>query len=110
MEGKVFANYAYGSTVNQFECIDLATGKVLYNATGSISNGAHLPGNPFASALAELLFSKALDYIKRPPTQLLSQIEGIVTQAAKQIPVSNSARTLITNCANIRFCSSTSIL
>jgi len=42
----------------------------------------------FASALAGLLFSKGLNYIKEVPTQLLSQIGNIVTEASKQIPAS----------------------
>ena len=50
---------------------------------------ANVAVNPFASALAGLLFSKGLNYIKEVPTQLLSQIEGIVTEAAKQIPASD---------------------
>ncbi|MGA3110453.1 MAG: hypothetical protein ABSE15_00290 [Candidatus Bathyarchaeia archaeon] len=50
---------------------------------------ANVAVNPFASALAGLLFSKGLNYIKEVPTQLLSQIESIVTTAAKQIPDSN---------------------
>ncbi len=45
--------------------------------------------NPFASALAGLLFSKGLNYIKETPTQLLSQLEPIVTEAAKQILTSD---------------------
>ena len=50
---------------------------------------ANVAVNPFASALAGLLFSKGLNYIKEVPTQLLAQIEGIVTEAAKQIPASD---------------------
>ena len=50
---------------------------------------ANVAVNPFASALAGLLFSKGLNYIKEVPTQLLSQIEGIVTEAAKQVPASD---------------------
>jgi hypothetical protein len=45
--------------------------------------------NPFASALAGLLFSKGLNYIKEVPTQLLSEIGDIVTEAAKQIPATD---------------------
>ncbi len=44
---------------------------------------ANVAVNPFASALAGLLFSKGLNYIKEVPTQLLSQIEDIVTEAVK---------------------------
>jgi len=43
----------------------------------------------FASALAGLLFSKGLNYIKEVPTQQLSQIETVVKEAAKQIPASD---------------------
>src|SRR5208283_1343134 len=50
---------------------------------------ANVAVNPFASALAGLLFSKGLNYIKEVPTQLLTQIESIVTEAAKQIPSSD---------------------
>jgi len=50
---------------------------------------ANVAVNPFASTLAGLLFSKGLNYIKEVPTQLLSQIDGIVTEAAKQIPASD---------------------
>jgi hypothetical protein len=52
---------------------------------------ANVAVNPFASALAGLLFSKGLNYIKEVPTQLLTQIEGIVTEAAKQTPAPASA-------------------
>jgi hypothetical protein len=48
MEGKVFTNIP---NQNNFECIDLATGKVLYNVPGQITGGVHLPGNPFAQSL-----------------------------------------------------------
>jgi hypothetical protein len=36
-----------------------------------------------------LLFSTGLNYIKEVPTQLLTQINGIVTEAEKQIPASD---------------------
>jgi hypothetical protein len=48
MEGKVYMNIP--NSGGQFQCIDETTGKVLFNASGSISNGIHLPGNPFAQA------------------------------------------------------------
>ena len=51
---------------------------------------ANVAVNPFASALTGLLFSKGLNYIKEIPTQQLTQINGIVTEAAKQIPVSDT--------------------
>ena len=47
MEGKVFINIPNSG---QFACIDETTGEVLYMADGSINNGIHLPGNPFAQA------------------------------------------------------------
>jgi hypothetical protein len=50
---------------------------------------ANVAVNPFASALAGLLFSKGLNYIKEVPTQQLSQIESVVKEAAKQIPASD---------------------
>jgi hypothetical protein len=52
---------------------------------------ANVAVNPFASALTGLLFSKGLNYIKEVPTQLLTQIDGIVTEAAKQMPDSTSS-------------------
>jgi len=48
MEGKKFINIP---NKNEFECIDLTTGQILYTATGQIRNGIHLPGNPFAQSL-----------------------------------------------------------
>jgi hypothetical protein len=57
-----------------------------FNISGTPS--ANVVVNPFASELAGLLFIKGLNYIKEFPTQLLSQIESIVTDAAKQIPAS----------------------
>jgi hypothetical protein len=47
MEGKVFINIP---NANQFECIDLATGNVLYKTPGSINCGIHLPGNAHAQS------------------------------------------------------------
>jgi hypothetical protein len=48
MEGKAFTNIP---NLNEFECIDLTTGKILYTAPGQITGGVHLPGNPFAQNL-----------------------------------------------------------
>jgi hypothetical protein len=45
MNGKVFYNI-YGA--NQFQCVDQATGKILYTRDGSITGGIHLPGNALA--------------------------------------------------------------
>jgi len=54
LDGKVFINIPNttpaGQAVGQFRCIDETTGKVLYTANGSISNGIHLPGNEFAQS------------------------------------------------------------
>ena len=47
MDGKVFVNIP---NENEFECIDLTTGQVLYTATGQITCGLHLPGNPYAQS------------------------------------------------------------
>ncbi|MGD6810133.1 MAG: PQQ-binding-like beta-propeller repeat protein [Candidatus Bathyarchaeia archaeon] len=46
MEGKVFINIP--NSGGQFQCIDQTSGEVLYTASGTINNGIHLPGNPFA--------------------------------------------------------------
>jgi hypothetical protein len=48
MDGKVFENIP---NENEFECIDLTTGQVLYTASGTITGGVDLPGNPFAQSL-----------------------------------------------------------
>jgi hypothetical protein len=48
MEGKAFTNIP---NENNFECIDLTTGKVLYTAPGQFTGGVHLPGNPFAQSI-----------------------------------------------------------
>jgi hypothetical protein len=51
MDGMVFCNILntqpVGQSYGQFRCWDLATGKVLYTANGSISSGIHLPGTTF---------------------------------------------------------------
>ncbi len=48
MDGKAFINIP---NENNFKCIDLTTGKMLYTAPGQINNGIHIPGNPYAQAL-----------------------------------------------------------
>jgi hypothetical protein len=47
MDGKAFTNIP---NENNFECIDMTTGKILYTATGQITAGIHLPGNPYAQS------------------------------------------------------------
>lgn len=47
MQGRVFLNVPNS---NQFEGIDLTTGQILYKASGQISVGLHLPGNPYAQS------------------------------------------------------------
>jgi hypothetical protein len=47
MQGKLFVNLEGAS---KFACFDLATGKILYTAAGSISYGLHLPGNAYTQA------------------------------------------------------------
>lgn len=58
MAGKLFANVP---NTNTFECIDLATGKVLYTATGRISSGLHLPGNAYVQSVASPTGNVVLD-------------------------------------------------
>jgi hypothetical protein len=48
LDGRVYINIP--NSGGMFECLDETTGKVLYTATGSISNGIHLPGNAAAQA------------------------------------------------------------
>jgi hypothetical protein len=43
IEGKVYIN----ANTNQFECIDLTTGQVLYTVPGQLIGGIHLPGNAY---------------------------------------------------------------
>jgi hypothetical protein len=49
MAGKAFTNIP---NTNEFECIDLATGKVLYTMPGQISCGIHEPGNAYSQNIA----------------------------------------------------------
>ena len=57
MDGKLFINIPNLRrwTTRQFKCIDLATGKVLYTANGSITGGIHLPGNAYATIRISVL-------------------------------------------------------
>jgi hypothetical protein len=68
MEGKVFINIP---NAGKFECIDQTTGKVLYTASGSINNGIHLPGNPFAQANLDPSVVLASSYGAIPTPYLL---------------------------------------
>jgi len=47
MEGKLYINIESAGT---FECIDMATGEVLYTAAGTIANGFHIPKSPNTQA------------------------------------------------------------
>jgi len=51
MDGMVFINIP---NENDFECMDLTTGQVLYTAPGQITAGLHLPGNPYAQSILAL--------------------------------------------------------
>ena len=42
LDGKVYINIP--NSGGMFECLDETTGKILYTASGSVSNGIHLPG------------------------------------------------------------------
>jgi hypothetical protein len=50
MGGKAFTNIP---NVQEFECIDLTTGEILYTMPGQISAGIHLPGNPFSQSILD---------------------------------------------------------
>ena len=50
MEGRVFVNIP---NTGQFACFDLRTGELLYKASGSITAGLHLPGNPYIQAILD---------------------------------------------------------
>ena len=54
MAGKVFENIP---NENNFECIDLTTGKILYTASGQITCGIHLPGNPYAQNILSTMMA-----------------------------------------------------
>jgi hypothetical protein len=47
MQGKLYISIP---NAGKFECIDLATGKVLYTATGGFSYGLHIPGTAYQQA------------------------------------------------------------
>jgi hypothetical protein len=49
MQGKLFMNIP---NTNQFQCIEQATGKVIYTANGSVSYGIHTPGNAYSQSSA----------------------------------------------------------
>ena len=52
IDGNVFVNIP---EVNEFECISLTTGQVLYTASGQFSCGVTLPGNAFAQSFLSFL-------------------------------------------------------
>jgi hypothetical protein len=49
MYGKVFYNIPNG----QFQCVDLASGEILYTVDGSVTCGIHLPGNPYVQSILD---------------------------------------------------------
>ena len=65
---------------------------------------ANLAVNPFASALAGLLFSKGLNYIKEVPTQLLSQVEHCYWSVKTNICFRSDTCTAISNFASFSSC------
>jgi hypothetical protein len=70
MNGKVYVNIPNTSPA-QFECIDQTTGKVLFNATGSINNGIHLPGDAHTQANLDPSVLLASSYGSTPTGYLL---------------------------------------
>ncbi len=50
IDGKVFYNIL---NANQFQCVDQATGKILYTADGSLIGAVHLPGNAYAQSMLD---------------------------------------------------------
>jgi hypothetical protein len=65
MDGRVYFNIPISpaslSTVNsgQFECIDEATGQVLFLANGSISAGIHIPGSTYYQSASSVALGQA---------------------------------------------------
>jgi len=50
MNGKVFYNIY---NAKKFQCVDQATGEILYTADGSVTGGIHLPGNAYAQSMLD---------------------------------------------------------
>jgi outer membrane protein assembly factor BamB len=67
MDGKAFVNIPNTST---FECIDLTTGKLLYTASGQITGGIHIPGNPNAQSSLDSSVVLASSYGSSPTPYL----------------------------------------
>jgi hypothetical protein len=81
MEGKAFTNIP---NENNFECIDLTTGKILYKASGQITAGIHLPGNPNAQSIFDPSVVLNSSYGSSPTSYLfggptISLIPGLTT-------------------------------
>jgi hypothetical protein len=67
MLGKVYQNILFGAAGStttlgapsgQFRCFDLATGKLLYTANGTISGGIHIPGNEYVQAASAVALNQ----------------------------------------------------
>ncbi|HLN45946.1 MAG TPA: PQQ-binding-like beta-propeller repeat protein [Candidatus Sulfotelmatobacter sp.] len=63
MDGKVFINIPnttpFGGNFGQFQCYDEATGKLLYTANGTITNGIHIAGNTYQQAASSIALNQS---------------------------------------------------
>jgi hypothetical protein len=63
MDGKVFVNIPnttpFGQFFGQFQCFDEATGKLLYTANGTITNGIHLSGSTYQQSASSVALGQA---------------------------------------------------
>ncbi len=81
----------------KFECVDLATGKVSYTASGTITCGLHLPGNPYAQSMMDpsvVLASSMGSYV----TPYLLEMSG--TTWKYYDPFDGSVKRSISNCSS----------
>jgi len=90
MEGRLYVNTP--NSINSFTCYDLKTGRKLYNATGTISWGFHIPGNAFAQSVSsrggiETQTILASSYGASPTGYLLGTSSGPTN--SKGYPTSN---------------------
>ena len=64
MDGKAFYSIPnttpVGQAFGQFRCVDEFTGKVLYNANGSITSGLHLPGSEYQQSASSVALGESL--------------------------------------------------
>ena len=64
MDGMVYDcipdTQAYGLSYGQFECINEATGQIMYVANGTVTYGIHLPGNTYQQSSTAVAVGEAI--------------------------------------------------